>query len=120
MTGAGQRPAGSLWQRAERERQLVRSVQEAEWRRRMLRAGNIDPTGLSDQALRILTWLDDWTVDGVIELMTAAHHAGRQTVGPASEQTRQQHAERPTPADAIKTRLSALREPRGTNLEVGL
>jgi hypothetical protein len=73
------RPATDLWAGTDHERQLVRNVEESEWRRRMLRAGHIDPAQLSNQALRILAWLgqwDDWTVDGVTELLTAAHRSG--------------------------------------------
>jgi hypothetical protein len=80
------RPAAHLWAAADRERQLVRNVQEAEWRRRMLRAGHIDPAQLSNQASRILAWLaewDDWTVDGVAELLTAAHRSGLAAARPA-------------------------------------
>jgi hypothetical protein len=96
------RPATHLWANAERERQLVRNVEESEWRRRMLRAGHIDPAHLSNQALRILAWLaewDDWTVDGVAELLTAAHHAGLDAA----------RTERTSPADAAKARLAAVR-----------
>lgn len=122
MTGPGQRPAVSLWARVERERQMVRSVQEAEWRRRMLRAGNIDPADLSDQALRILAWLaewDDWTVDGVAELLTAARRAGREAACPGTDPTARRDAEHPTAADAVGVRLAAVREPQDTNQEVG-
>jgi hypothetical protein len=86
------RPATSLWAGTERERQLVRNAQETEWRRRILHAGSVNPAQLSNRALRIVAWLaewDDWTVDGVTELLAAAHRsgaeAGRREPMPARE-----------------------------------
>jgi hypothetical protein len=122
MTGPEWRPAVSFWQRAESERQAVRQVQESAWRRRMLSAGNIDPADLSNQALRILAWLaewDDWTVDGVAELLTAAHRAGQTVATPVGEPTARHASDDSTPADATAARLAALCEQRPTGRGVG-
>ncbi len=89
----------------------------------MLCAGAINPADLSNQALRMLAWLaewDDWTVDGVIELLTAAHHAGREAAHPVLEPTALRDAEHPSPAAAMEARLAALREPQRAGPEVGL
>jgi hypothetical protein len=97
---------------AERERQLVRNVEESEWRRRMLRAGHIDPAQLSNQALRILAWLgqwDDWTVDGVTELLTAAHRSGLDVARTEPATPAGLPVDGDAQADALKTRLAALR-----------
>lgn len=120
MSSAEGRPAVSLSQRAEHERRLVRAVQEAEWRRRMASAGSIDLDTLSEQGRRILAWLaewDDWTVDGVIELLTAAHRAGKAAAEPAP--TGRRGVEDTTPADRLKARRAALRGQR-PQPEVGL
>jgi len=61
---------------ADRERQVT----QGERRRRLVRAGVFDPEQLSEQAQRILRWLtewDDWTVDGVAEMLAAAQRSGR-------------------------------------------
>lgn len=84
MTAANERPAGRLWERSEMERRAVRAVQAAEWQRRMLTAGGIDAEQLSEQGRRILGWLaewDDWTVDGLAELLRAASVAGADPCG---------------------------------------
>ena len=50
----------------------------ARYRHRLVTAGGFDPDDLSEQAQRILRWLtdwDDWTVDGVAEMLTAARTA---------------------------------------------
>lgn len=53
MTAANERPVGRLWERSEMERRAVRAVEAAEWQRRMLTAGGIDPEQLSPQGRRI-------------------------------------------------------------------
>lgn len=74
------RPAAQFWARAEEERRALLAAFAARARGRMLDAGSIDPEGLSRQGRRILAWLaetDDPTVDGVVDLLAAAHRAGR-------------------------------------------
>jgi hypothetical protein len=99
------RPAAQLRPTADRERQLVRKVQETEWLRRMLRAGHIDADQLSNHAHGILAWLaewDDWTVDGVAELLTAAHRAGQEAARASPD-----HDESAIPVDAEDGPLDA-------------
>jgi hypothetical protein len=132
------RPAAGLWAAADRERQQTRNMQKAEWRRRMLHAGHLDTDGLSDQALRILAWLaewDDWTVDGVAELLAAAHRSGLDTTRPAAAPGTRHSPDattvgrraadtpplpRPAGQDPISARLAALGQGRPENPAVGL
>ena len=74
------RPAAQFWARAEEERRALMAAYAARVRGRMLEAGGIDPEELPRQGRRILAWLaetDDPTVDGVVDLLAAAHRAGR-------------------------------------------
>lgn len=73
----------------------------------MLEAGGLDPDDLTDQGRRTLAWLaelDDPTVEGVADILTAArlagHRAGLEDPAPALQ-------DRPT--DAVTVRLAALR-----------
>jgi hypothetical protein len=69
-----------FWARAEQERRALQAEFAAKATARMLTAGVIDPGSLTDQARRTLAWLaesDDPTVEGVADLLTAAHHSSR-------------------------------------------
>ena len=112
MTGDRQRPASRVWERAEMERRSIRAVEAAEWQRRMLRAGGIDPEHLSEQGRRILAWLaewDDWTVDGVVELLTTAHRAGQVGATDVPDPVARR-AVGDARVDAAKARLAAVRQ----------
>jgi len=62
----------------EDQRRQERESRTARYRHRLVTAGGFDPDNLSEQAQRILRWLtdwDDWTVDGVAEMLIAARTA---------------------------------------------
>jgi hypothetical protein len=107
----------------ERERRRMRAAQEAEWRRSMLDAGGFNPDDLSEQGRRILAWLaewDDWTVGGVVEMLSAAYRTGL-AVGrlerTAAGQDRGGHDRR---RDSATARLDAIERRRPESPEVGL
>ena len=62
------------------QRRQEREARMARYRHRLVTAGGFDPDNLSDQAQRILRWLtdwDDWTVDGVAEMLAATRTAAQ-------------------------------------------
>jgi hypothetical protein len=55
----------------------------AGFRRQIIEAAGIDPAELSVQGRRILNWLsrwDDWTTEGVVEILAATRATGRQEI----------------------------------------
>jgi hypothetical protein len=77
---------GRLLAAREAERRRFAAEAQARARRRILDAAQVDPDTLSKQGQRILDWLADWdrpTIDGLVELLTAARvgaDAGRHRV----------------------------------------
>ncbi|MGH9214192.1 MAG: hypothetical protein ACRD2C_26505 [Acidimicrobiales bacterium] len=70
---------GSLSARADAERVMHREIAMARRRRRIIEAGTLDPEALSAQGRNTLRWLsewDEWTTDGLLELLAAARAAG--------------------------------------------
>lgn len=70
----------------EQRRRQERAAVKARYRRRIVAAGGIDPESLSLQGRRILNWLaewDDWTVEGLEEILTATRAASRNLSGPS-------------------------------------
>jgi transposase len=62
------------------QRHQEREARMARYRHRLVTAGAFDPEKLSEQAQRILRWLtewDDWTVDGVAEMLAATRTAAQ-------------------------------------------
>lgn len=57
-----------------------REARMARYRHQLVTAGAFDPDELSEQAQRILRWLtdwDDWTVDGIAEMLAATRTAAQ-------------------------------------------
>lgn len=70
----------SFWSNAEKERQALQAEFARNATAQMLAAGALDLGSLTPQARRTLAWLaesDHPTVQGVADLLTAAHDAGR-------------------------------------------
>jgi hypothetical protein len=106
----------------ERERRR-RRAQEAEWRRSMLDAGSINPDELSEQGRRILAWLaewDDWTVGGVVEMLSAAYRAGLAVGRIERRPTAQDRGDDDRRRDSATARLDAIERQRPESPEVGL
>ena len=109
----------SFWAKDEERRIAARAIEEAEWLRRMADAGGIDPDQLSEQGRRILAWLttwDEWTVGGVVELLTAAREAGRRDACPGSTSASHERNQ----VERMKARLAALSERSLDPPELGL
>jgi hypothetical protein len=107
----------------ERERRRMRAVQSAEWRRSMLDAGSVDPDELSEQGRRILAWLaewDDWTVGGVVEMLSAAYRAGLAAASAEREPAAQDRGDYDRRRDSATARLDAIERQRPESPEVGL
>jgi hypothetical protein len=107
----------------ERERRRRRAAQEAEWRRSMLDAGCFNPDELSEQGRRILAWLaewDDWTVGGVVEMLSAAYRAGLAVGRIERKPAAQDRGDHDRRRDSATARLDAIEQQRPEDPEVGL
>lgn len=92
---------GAARSRLEAERLARRAFQCTARRRRIVGAAGIDVDELSRHGRRILNWLAGWdepTIDGVVELVSAAR-AGRSNVAGRSDGRR---AKRPSADDELR------------------